>query len=49
MSGTGIYKWNNGNTFYGLFANGQRNGKGRYNLANGDWYEGEFANNVESG
>jgi hypothetical protein len=39
--GNGVYVWDNGDRYDGLFAQDRPDGRGKYHFANGDSYEGE--------
>ena len=39
--GTGVYVWDNGDRYDGLFNQDKPDGRGKYHFANGDTYEGE--------
>ena len=41
-NGNGVYVWDSGNKYEGMFKNGRRTGQGAYAFANGDKYVGEF-------
>jgi hypothetical protein len=39
--GNGVYVWDNGDRYDGIFAQDRPDGRGKYHFANGDTYEGE--------
>ncbi|MEM6720434.1 MAG: hypothetical protein AAF611_14000 [Bacteroidota bacterium] len=48
-NGIGVYKYNNGAIYFGIFSGGQRDGFGKIDFTNGTYYIGEFSNDHYNG
>ena len=48
-NGYGTYKYGNGDTFEGNFANGLKQGNGIYRWSTGEVYDGEWNNDLMDG
>lgn len=49
ITGSGMYKWTNGDSFEGTFLDGKMHGKGIYRWPDGGEYIGEYLNNLKDG
>ena len=49
MHGYGTFKWHNGDTFTGTWANDEMHGKGKYTWVDGDCYEGDYVRGSQHG
>jgi len=49
FTGKGTAVYTSGDTYEGLYANGERQGQGRYTYRGGDFFEGCFDKNLKSG
>ncbi len=47
--GEGVYKWKNGDVYYGCMKNGKMDGFGKYIYNSGLIYEGEYIKNIKEG
>ena len=49
MTGRGVLRWANGNSYEGDYVNGERTGRGVFRWADGDSYEGDWVNDKKTG
>lgn len=49
MEGVGLYKWADGNEYYGEYQNNIKQGNGKFKWTNGKIYEGPFVNGKPHG
>ena len=49
LTGKGVYRWADGNSYEGDCVNDTRTGRGVYRYANGNSYEGDYVNGKRAG